>query len=200
MALPEELRGSYPNSFWEDLALVPKAVDPIGPISGPDEERDTGLFLFDPDKIERVAATVQMPHAWAEGTAIFPHVHWTKTSADPGDVVWGFRFRFSNFGEVLTAMSPMFTFSEPQNLTVDHDLEDEHLITSLTVLPMADQSISTVVLLEVCRAATEVEDTYPEDARMLGVDIHFLANQPGSVLIHSKYPRDQQNHDPFYSS
>ncbi len=50
------------------------------------------------DNEEEVFFSVQLPHNWKEGSAIYPHVHWSpQTTGHNGSVVWGLEYSWVNY-------------------------------------------------------------------------------------------------------
>jgi len=179
-------KGLHRNAYWDDLRAPASAINPPGAASDPDVEASTGMLLFDSISTELVFIALQMPHAWIEGSAIYPHLHWTKTSSAAGNVLWSYRYRIADIGEVLSAWSA----PAGETLTTgpgDSNTDSQHLITRLEPISMTGKTLSSMLLFELSRLGGDGTDTYGADARLLEFDIHYQLNAPGSVEEFRKY-------------
>lgn len=178
--------GDSPIGFvgpvWDDLRFPAQAINPPGAVSDPDIEATTGLLLFDAGSTEIVMGVAQMPHAWVEGSVIVPHVHWQKTAAGAGNVLWRFEYdTIVNPGEVspLTYANVLDALT-PVAGTPDDNAARRNLISSFGEVDMADKVISCCILWKLSRIGGDVADTYAADARLVEFDIHYQINSNGS--------------------
>ncbi len=88
---------------WDDLRFPAQAINPTGPEVAPTVATSgiLGTLLFPTNATAVIAGIAQMPHAWARGTPVRPHIHWAKTSSASGGVVWQFRYAVASFGKAL---------------------------------------------------------------------------------------------------
>jgi len=56
---------------------------------------------FDDNIEEELFFEVQLPHGYAPGTDIKPHIHWAPVGAGTGNVVWGLEYTTVNVGSVI---------------------------------------------------------------------------------------------------
>ncbi len=170
--------------WWDDERFPAQAITLGGLTSPPDREVDTGLLLFDPLAIEVIAGLAQMPHTWIEGSPIYPHVHWTKTSANAGEVVWSFRYRWANFGAVFTPWSSVLASTG----VIPHgDTDWQHALNVFAPVPLPSGTVSCCILFQLGRIAP---DAYADDARLIEFDLHYQKNALGSELEYLKYDAD----------
>lgn len=164
---------------WEDLRFPVQSINPAGTAKPPSIDTTTypGTLLFSDSSDNHIAGTAQMPHGWEYGSAISPHIHWSKTTADGSelDVAWKFRFALCAIGSAPTAFSSWF----------DHTLVAGDLTTlevqNLSVFPeitMTGYTGSCLLLWEMMRDVSE--DTYGENARLYEFDIHYQIDKLGS--------------------
>ena len=169
------------NTSWDDLTFPATAINPPGAASDPDRETTTGLLLFDAAATELIYCLAQIPHRWKEGSALHPHVHWTKTTSADGNVAWRVRYQIIGIGDVGPGTwSDGETIYTPVTGTPDNDTAWEHLLTNFTAIPMTGQTLSTCVLFEVARIGGDELDTYAADARLLEFDVHIEIDSLGS--------------------
>jgi hypothetical protein len=170
------------NSSWDDLTFPATAINPPGAASDPGREATTGLLLFDASAVELIYCLAQMPHRWKEGTAIRPHVHWTKTTSADGDVAWRLRYQIIGIGDTGPGTwSDGEIVTTPVTGTPDGDTAWEHLLTNFTEIPMTGQTLSSCVLFELARNGSDEGDTYGADARLLEFDLHYEIDSLGSA-------------------
>jgi len=168
------------NTSWDDLRFPVNAIKLRGSGSEPDEETTYGTLLFDNNTVESVFVTAQMPHAWKEGTTIYPHVHWYKTTSAAGDVCWQLDYiickkgaQFSDTYTTITGATPAIS---------DNDTARTHALTSLNSsgIDMTGCGLSDMIIMKLSRKADDALDTYGADAALLEFDIHYEIDSFGS--------------------
>jgi hypothetical protein len=122
-----------------------------------------------------VQCIAQMPHAWREGTAIRPHLHWEAgTGFTAGQaVVWAMSWRWRNNGDTLTAMTTSTVTATPSHT----------LALMITVFPEiagVNKDISSIIDIEISRLATATGDNMAATAILKEFDIHYRVDSLGS--------------------
>ena len=172
---------------WDDLRFPAQNLRIPGTGTPPGTEASTGFLLFGPSSTEFVGGIAQLPHAWKEGSALKPHVHWTKTSSAAGNVLWRLDYEIVNNGEVATlAYGSQIESSLPVAGTPDNNTDKEILITSLGEIDMSGILISGHLIWRLARVGGDAADTYGADARLLEFDIHFEIDSRGSIAEFEK--------------
>jgi hypothetical protein len=166
---------------WDDLRFP---VTSVNNLSGqqPGLEAATGMLLFDAAGTETVLGLAQMPHSWREGSAIIPHVHWSKTTSASGNVLWRVEYELVNNGEVaaLDYGTGTLDTSTVVGGTPDTDTANKTLISSFGEVDMTGYPISTLIFWKVSRIGGDSADTYGADARLFEFDIHYQLDSLGS--------------------
>lgn len=166
---------------WEDLRFPASQIDPVGLVSDPDLDTDLtafpGTLLFHPTIDNIIAGVAQMPHAWAEGTSIRPHVHWMKTTATAGSVDWDFRYRMMEPGAAAGVWSAWIP-GIAAGINGTENAADTHYVDQFGLIDMTGFGDSAMLAWQIRRSAST--DTYPDDARLLEFDIHYRINSLGS--------------------
>ena len=125
---------------------------------------------------EQVFAQVEIPHDWAEGTEIRPHIHWTPNNSSAGSVKWFMDYVIANVDGV---------FSGSQTLSVV-DASDgvawKNQVAALGSINMAGYNISAHIIMRIYRNPTDAQDTYGSDAGLLTIGIHYQKDTFGSKL------------------
>lgn len=166
------------NEKWDDLRFPAAAVDVVGQ-SQPPDPADDGTLLFDSIAItESIAGVAQMSHKYKEGTDITPHIHWVKPTAGTGNVVWQFRYRWANVGDVFPAWSSWIEATDAVGPSND---ADRHSIATFGDLDGTDKRISSFLIWQIQRDPTHGSDDYTaDDAKFMEFDIHYQIDTIGS--------------------
>lgn len=130
-------------------------------------------------------ATFQLPHAYAEGTPIRPHVHWHKATSDTGAVKWKLQYRWHRIAELPTA----WIDSETTTLageSPDTDTAEVQMISVFPEVPATDIRVSNLFQARLYRDPGDTDDTYTGDAILLDFDLHVQLDDRGSYKLHSK--------------
>ncbi|WP_339917987.1 hypothetical protein [Yeosuana marina] len=146
-----------------------------------------GVFLqwFDDSTQEELYFVVQMPHAWKEGTDIYPHVHWTAFN-DVGSlkVVWALEYTWSNVGGVFE--TPTIIKGLDPITSIGTVSAYEHAITSLGTILGSGKTLSSVLICRIFRDTTDSADTFDnlsdpgDSAGLIEIDFHYQIDSDGS--------------------
>ncbi|MFI1773031.1 hypothetical protein ACH5TX_15060 [Flavobacteriaceae bacterium MEBiC06459] len=177
---------------WDDLK-VPMNSTNKGSSNAPDwtlfkrngSSQGVWLYWFNKGYEEELYFLVQMPHAWKEGSDIYPHIHWT-TKSDVGTykVTWALEYSWSNVGDVFPDTT-ILTSSYPI-AAVGTVSAYEHAITSLGTISGSGKTLSSVLVCRVYRDGDGPNDTYPTDAGILEIDFHYQIDSDGSREQYTK--------------
>jgi hypothetical protein len=189
------LRMDGSATVWDDVMVFPDATNrgnSNAPVWGGTGElffkrnvagTSQGVFLwmFSATIEQELYFTVQIPHSYKVGTSLYPHVHWTTKTGTPSgtDVVWGLEYSAVAIGgsfpntSILTANSVISAVGTPTGT-------GQHLITSLGAISGTGFGISTILVCRVYRVATDVNDTFANEAGILGIDFHYEMDTQGS--------------------
>ena len=166
---------------WDDLRFPVSAINPPGQASDPDVDTSDGTLLFAASGVEVVFVQAQLPHAWKQGSAISPHVHWCKTTSASGTLSWNMQYKLAEiggtFGDFSTADKATLAIS-------DGDTANHHALSAFTDIVIPSNSVSTMLLIKLYRDGDD--DTYAADAKLLEFDIHYQIDSRGSDLEYVK--------------
>jgi hypothetical protein len=180
---------------WDDLKVPVNSIRIRGTTDDPTWDAfigNTALLWFRSDRSEDVLFTLQMPHAWKEGTAIFPHVHWTTgKSGDsaPGNdrVTWGLEYYWANVGDQFPTNTATITGTTVAAPNTGSILLREHVITPLGSGGISGTGSHNLSSMIVCRLYREnVSNDYPGDAGLLEIDFHYQIDSDGSRQEYTK--------------
>lgn len=173
------------DTSWEDLRFPAQGINPPGAVSDPDVESTTGFLLFDPSGTEVIAGVAQMPHSWKEGTSIYPHVHWCKTTSAAGNVLWQLDYEVVNNGSVATmAYGSQLQAPAAASSTPDSNTANKVLISGFGEAAMTGMTVSCLIIWKLSRIGGS--DTYGADARLFELDFHYEIDSFGSNTEYTK--------------
>lgn len=168
-------------TVWDDLRIATSSTRAAA--SAPDFVKlldngsgSAGVFAhhFDKTTEEQLFFALQMPHAWNEGSTIYPHVHWVTTGTHTGTVVWGLEYSASSIDGTF-GNTTIITGSDAGTGTT-HD----HILTYIgSGIDMTGLTHSCMLQCRIFRKASDGSDTYDEDAALLEIDFHYEINQLG---------------------
>lgn len=165
----------------DDLRFPANASNPIGAgTSTADFNADRGTLEFGGSGNEYAAFQVQMPHAWAAGTPIQPHVHWIQQEA--GGVVWQLEYQILGVGETLATYPDWTVLAAEQNPgAFTYTSGFLHQLTTFPEIDMSGYGESTMLNIRLSRQGTDGADTMSAQAEMLEFDIHYRKDKAGTV-------------------
>lgn len=120
---------------------------------------------------ETVYMSISVPNGVRIEANINTLVQWTKTTSQAGLVNWVMKYQWIPRETVPEAAVDITgVLLEP-----DGDIADKHLTTFMTQIP--SKPALNVLLITLTRVGTDgVADTYPADARLLGVNFQFTCD------------------------
>lgn len=180
---------TYNDPYWKDDLLPLAGINPVGPATEPTADPAGEGWLFAGLSTDNVAVLLkQINHDSMQGSiTMVPHLHWRKTTAAAGNVVWRLEAKYAapggDFGAYVQVGTDQIT---PVAGTVDNNTAARHLITSFGELTL-DVHLSTIVIFKLTRVASDtVNDTYGADALAMSFDYHYQVDSPGSAGEYSK--------------
>jgi hypothetical protein len=172
-------RAFVSGESWDDLRVPGTSVR--NGSSAPDLELFAGsatLYISSfagSGPAEMVYFSVQMPHAWKEGSMIYPHVHWSPTTTGAGGVTWQLEYTLAS---AVAGIFPASTTLASTSQTTETAWQ--HQITSFDGIDMTGHTISTMIHCRLFRDPAHSGDTYSSDAAFLEFDFHYNKDSTGS--------------------
>ena len=166
---------------WDDLRFPAQAVNPVGALAPPAvDEVETafpGTFLFSGSQDQMISGIAQLPHAWAKGTAIRPHIHWSKPTGSASAVTWQLYVRqIGNPGDVAGAWSNAIAGTI---VAGDQETSDNHILSAFGDVAMTDYIESCCLAWRLYRRGTTDADN--NAVRLFEFDIHYQIDQLGTI-------------------
>lgn len=141
-------------------------------------------FVGNPTYGDHVFCQVQLPHSWAEGTPLLPHVHWMKSTSAAGVVKWQLDYRWLKLGSTLPGAWTTLTSETPA--VSDANTQYHHALTSFGEITIdGTEHISDMLICKLSRVAPTGTD-YAPAAVLLEFDIHYEVDAFGSEQLYNK--------------
>ncbi len=172
------------DNNWDDLHFPVNAIK-VGAANPPSEQAYKGsLVLSFPSNANKIVyVVVLLPHTWDEGTALFPHLHWTIPVSGAGggaeNVKFDLTHSWANVGEAFPGETTISFTRDIQDVTGDDHLTDEWASISAT-----GKKAGTLILISIERDVSVAND-YASDTYLLEFDIHFKKDRLGT---YAKFP------------
>ena len=169
---------------WDDLRLsgssarvgvTAPSVDSFGP-SG-----SLRTLRFEEGHHDEIYFEIQMPHAWLEGSNIYPHVHWSPVTTEAGNVVWQLDYTWANLDDAFPAPTTMTTDATAAGGTAwVHKISPFKDGSSNTYIDGTGKTLSSMLVCRLHRDAGAGSDTLSEDVAFLEFDLHYQVDGFGS--------------------
>lgn len=131
---------------------------------------------------EIVYFAIQLPHSYQQGAEVIPHIHWSPTNTDSGNVKWQLEYSWANFEND--------TYGSPTTISIIDAASEvawKHQVANFPAISGTGKRISSILICRLFRDPSDGSDTYGSDAAFLEFDFHFPINSIGSTDIESKY-------------
>jgi hypothetical protein len=180
-ALTTAITAGLGQDLWDDLRFPAQGINPAGAAAPPSVDdvltSYPGTLLFSGSAENVIAGVAQMPHAWKEGTAIKPHIHWSKPvgSANATDWVLYYRILGSPGDAPGNWVGPVAGTIAAGSPTVSNEM----VITSFGPITMTGKKGSCVICWNVRRLGNTDADS--GTARFYEFDIHYQIDKFGSI-------------------
>ena len=171
-------------TVWDDLRIPGSQVQKGA--SAPDLVAFLGagnllVNAFDGGALtEQVYFNVQLSHSYKEGSDITPHVHWSPTNANAGNVKWQLEYTWQNINGTFPAVTTITVVDATDTTAWKHHIAGFSAITG------TGKTISSMLVCRLFRNPGDGDDTYGSDAAFLEVDFHFEKDTVGSRQIFTK--------------
>lgn len=172
-------RRSYGDAYvWDDIR-IPLTQSKLGATSKPDfDYTNIGLLFPQNDATEIAYAIAQLPHSWAEGTTIFPHVHFQQ--AADAQVTFKIDYKWFNMGDAVPAAFSTATMNSYVHTYVSGNLHQ--LVGTGSGIAGTGKVISSILLMKLYRQ----DNVYTGDVLTFELDIHHQRDSDGSATIGAK--------------
>lgn len=162
--------------YWDDLRFPAVGINPPGAASDPTIDTTDGRLVFSASATNTVAIQAQLPHNWKEGSRIHPHLHWSPTSTNTGNVLWRIEYKVANRGAVFPG-----SFARMDVLSAGSGTTDTHQLEGFEYIDLAGYTVSCMLIILLSRIGGDGTDTYTGTAKLCEFDIHYQVDSLGSL-------------------
>jgi hypothetical protein len=134
---------------------------------------------------EVVSMIAQMPHAWKEGSAIRPHIHWIQQATNIPNFLLGYRLLKKNTTNALVTDFTSHTFDVMQGQAYTYTSGNLEQIGSFTEIDMTGYGLSDIIHFVLFRDTenTSTEFAGADPSSLVEIirefDIHYQTDLPG---------------------
>lgn len=166
---------------WKDLILSASNLRPGN--SAPTFGAFLGgiyTYRFDAGSAHEVHGAVELQHDYKEGTDLVFHVHWSPSTTNTGNIVWGIEYTVQNPGAVFGATDTQSMTPTPAPGAVAH-----HALNNVYTISGTGLKIGAIVSFRLFRQNGGT-DTFTGNAFLHSVGIHYECDTLGSRTITAK--------------
>ena len=174
-------------TVWDDITVPGLSVRPSGSLppaltSGfaGNANLYTYQFIGTGGSVNECYFSIQLPHGWKEGSTIYPHVHWTPTDANAGDVKWQLEYTWANLNTAFGGSTADSVVSAASGTAWQSQ------VSGFTPIVGTGKTISSILVCRLFRDPADVADTYAHDVSLISFDIHIEKDTIGSRGITTK--------------
>lgn len=169
----------YEHPTWTDDLCFPLVQSKKGVNDKPDYDYTLRCLMFPQnDTSEYVDIHPQFPHAWKEGSTIYPHVHIKQRAA--GTPVFKMSYKWYNIGEAVPANDSLYVMDTLVFTYVSGTLHQ--ILKGAAGISGSGKTMSSILELSLYRDDNVVSG----DVAASQFDIHIIRDAPGSRSEYSK--------------
>jgi len=129
---------------------------------------------------EQLYGSFELLHNWKQGTDIEFHVHWTPTTANAGNVKWQLEYSWQNIDGTFPAVTTISVIDAAGGTAWTHNK------AAFTRISATGKKIGTAFVFRFFRNPADGDDTYPDDAGLIQIGVHYQIDSIGSKEIYNK--------------
>lgn len=164
---------------WDDL-FFPLTAGKQGALDQPAFSTTEVAYMFPiNDATQVIYIVAQMPHRWATGTNIYPHVHWKQHQS--GSPVFKMEYKWFDIGETVPSSYQTVVMA---NRSIQWTSGSIHQLSSASapIVPVGITGVSSMLLIKLYRE----DSAYPGTVATYQFDIHILIDSLGSNELYIK--------------
>jgi len=134
-----------------------------------------GAYSFSASATNSIFITFHIKHDYAEGTLVYPHVHWAPNTTSTGVVRWGMEYTVAkgHQQEAFPASTTVYV-----NQTISTNSQYLHCIAEVTEASAFDAfETDTLILMRIFRDGGDAADTFPDAVFAFTADLHYQADK-----------------------
>jgi hypothetical protein len=163
------------NTVWDDIIILPNNMrGGTTPPSWATVFKD-GVYqmCFVNGQSDEVYGSFELPHDYKEGTALYPHLHWSPSSTDTGNCVFTVVYSIAIVNGVFGTTSTALSFTQAgAGVALTNQLID-----SSAVIAGTGRKIGDIIVF---RLARPTGDAFTGDAFLHSFGVHYEIDTMGS--------------------
>ena len=136
---------------------------------------------------EAIDGVFEILHGYKSGTVVWPHIHWSPSTAASGNVRWEFIYTIARSSGEFSAETTLVAIDSADGLGSNGRCQQQNLEFP-TGIPVSDPPVSVgdQIRFRLRRVPSDATDTYGADAFLLAVGIHYQMDSIGSIQRFTK--------------
>jgi hypothetical protein len=130
--------------------------------------------------MEQVFFSCQLPHSYQLNSILHPHIHWSPSTNETGNVKWLLEYSWTDINGIFTGPTTISGIGSTE------DNQWKHIYTDFPDISGAGSGMSSMLMCRLYRRPTDSDDTYDGDAAFLEFDFHYIKDTYGSQNETSK--------------
>ena len=162
---------------WDDITADLSAGKAVGANAPTWSVFRNGIeaYEFHQTTMNEIWITFHVKHDYAEGTLVYPHIHWSPNTTSTGVVRWGMEYTVAKGHDQEAFPATTTVYVEPD---ITSNKQYQHLVSEVSDADAFDAfEADTLVLMRIFRDAGHANDTFPDPVHAFTADIHFQANK-----------------------
>ena len=136
------------------------------------------LLGFGTDRQYEVFGNFHIDHDYALGTKLYPHIHWSADTTTVGTVRWGIEYTVAKGHQQQAFNAPVTVYVEQTTTGTPY----MHYVAEVSDADAVDGAAlgvepDTIIMVRVFRDASHANDTYPDVAFGIFLDMHYQADR-----------------------
>lgn len=169
---------------WRMDGLEPTLREGVGnPAELAAFKGNTLSYQFVPSALAETFVNWDVPFGWASGTDLYAAIHWSPgSSTSTGTVRWKLEFTYAAVNG---------TFGDTSTVTVDSTIGSssawKHIQAISSAFSGSLVSPNTRFLIRLYRDGAATEDTFPDNAYLIGIDFYYQVDKFGTPSFTPPY-------------
>lgn len=139
-------------------------------------------YTFSASAMNEAWLSFHIPHSYAPGTVLYPHIHWASVGTNTGTVRWGIEYTLAKGynQQAFPAVTTIYLEQASVATALQHRIVESGTIPATNIEPDA------LIIARVFRDAAHANDTLTDATFCFEVDLHFQIS--GISTINRNYP------------
>lgn len=137
-------------------------------------------YRFDAGVADELHGAVELQHDYKEGTDLVLHLHWSPTTTNTGNIVWGYAYTIADNGSAIPSQS-----AGTATPTAAPGIINQHIRQNIVTISGSGLKIGAILAFRVYRQNGGT-DTFTGNAFLHSIGVHYTCDTVGSRTITAK--------------